>query len=559
MYPRELGTIPEETARVARAACPKGTLAMRLRDTLGGLYEDEQFAALYPVEGQPAYAPWRLAVVTVLQYAENLTDRQAANAVRERIDWKYSLGLELTDQGFDFSLLSEFRLRLVESQQETLLLDRLLEVCKQRGWLKAGGKQRTDSTHVLARVRSLSNLECVGETLRAALDDLAALAPEWLVRQISPDWFERYSHRVENYRLPKAESQRTALAQQIGADGMHLLHALEQAEAPADLSDVASVQLLRQVWQQYYDLSGGTAKWRAGPQDSSGEGIIRSPYDPEARTGKKRETTWFGYKVHLTETCAMETTEDAQARAMPQLIVQVQTTVANVQDVDMTQVIQQDLAQHHLLPTEQIVDTGYIDAELLVSSQQQYGIKLIGPVLSDNSWQAKADQGFDVAHFQLDWQHLQATCPQGQRSARWSPAGARMEVVFASEVCVACPMRSECTKSSTTGRVLHVRPQAAHEALHRRRQEQQTQAFRQQYATRAGIEGTHSQAVRRMGLRRARYDGLAKTHVQHVLTAVAINLVRIDAVLTRTPHGTTRRSNFARLALHPSLQGQAAA
>ena len=133
----------------------------------------------------------RLAVVTVLQYAENLTDRQAANAVRERIDWKYSLGLELMDPGFDFSLLSEFRMRLVDSQKETLMLDRLLEVCKRQGWLKAGGKQRTDSTHVLARVRSLSNLECVGETLRAALDDLAALAPEWLVRQISSDWFER--------------------------------------------------------------------------------------------------------------------------------------------------------------------------------------------------------------------------------------------------------------------------------------------------------------------------------------------------------------------------------
>ena len=142
MYARELGTIPEETSRVARAACPKGTLAMRLRDALGELYEDEQFAALYPVEGQPAYTPWRLAVVTVLQYAENLTDRQAANAVRERIDWKYGLGLELTDPGFDFSLLSEFRLRLVDSQKETLMLERLLEVCKQRGWLKAGGKQR---------------------------------------------------------------------------------------------------------------------------------------------------------------------------------------------------------------------------------------------------------------------------------------------------------------------------------------------------------------------------------------------------------------------------------
>lgn len=201
MYPQEMGTIPEETVRIARAACPKGTLAMRLRDALGELYQDEDFAALYPIKGQPAYAPWRLAMVTVLQYVEGLTDRQAADAVRERIDWKYALGLELTDPGFDFSVLSEFRTRLVNGQAETLLLDRLLEVCKQRDWLKAGGKQRTDSTHVLARVRSLSNLECVGETLRAALDDLAALAPDWLVQQITSDWFERYSHRVENYRL----------------------------------------------------------------------------------------------------------------------------------------------------------------------------------------------------------------------------------------------------------------------------------------------------------------------------------------------------------------------
>jgi transposase len=201
MYPLAIGPIPAETVRVARAACPQGSLAMRLRDVLGELYEDQHFAALYPVEGQPAYAPWRLAVVTILQYAEGLTDRQAADAVRERIDWKYALGLELTDPGFDFSLLSEFRQRLLEEQAGDLLLERLIEVCKQRSWIPAGGKQRTDPTHVLARVRSLSNLECVGETLRAVLDDLATLAPDWLVQQISLDWFERYSHRVENYRL----------------------------------------------------------------------------------------------------------------------------------------------------------------------------------------------------------------------------------------------------------------------------------------------------------------------------------------------------------------------
>jgi transposase len=337
------------------------------------------------------------------------------------------------------------------------------------------------------------------------------------------------------------------------------LQALEKPDAPDLLKDEASVRLLGQVWQQYYDLSGGKAKWRAGPQERSDEGIIRSPYDPEARTGKKRETTWLGYKVHLTETCALQASEDMPAKSLPQLIIDVQTTVANMQDVEMTHVIQEDLAEHGLLPDEQMVDTGYVDADLLVSSQQNYGIRLLGPVLSDNSWQAKADKGFDLGSFHLDWQVKLATCPQGQTSSRWSQAGERMEVVFARETCAACPVRRDCTKSSTTGRVLHVRPQVAHEALQARRQEQETPAFRQAYQTRAGIEGTLSQAVRGMGIRRARYDGLHKTLVQHVVTAVAINLVRIDAVLTQTPRGKTRQSNFMRLALHPNLQRQEAA
>ena len=542
MYPQEIGTIPEETRRIAQAACPKGTLAMRLRDVLGEVYTDEQFATLYPVEGQPAYAPWRLAVVTVLQFTENLTDRQAANAVRERIDWKYALSLELSDAGFDYSLLSAFRTRLVEKQAETLLLDRLLEVCKQRGWLKQGGKQRTDSTHVLARVRSLSNLECVGETLRAALDDLADLSADWLVKQVSPEWFERYSHRVENYRLPKAESQRTALAQQIGADGVHLLAALARADAPAEAKDLESVRVLHQVWQQYYEVSQGKAKWRAGPNTEEGEGVIRSPYDPEAQTGRKRETTWLGYKVHLTETCAVP-----EEPRRPHLIVQVQTTVATVQDVEMTATIQEELVKAELKPEEQIVDTGYVNADLLVSSLQK-GITLLGPTMPDSSWQAKAGKGFDLAHFSIDWSKQQATCPQGQTSARMSQAGERMEIVFASETCAACPVRQDCTRSQTTGRVLHLRPQAAHEALQARRLAEQTPEFRKLYALRSGIEGTLSQGVRAMGLRRSRYDGLARTHVQHVLTAVAVNLVRIDAVLADIPRGKTRRSHFAQLA-----------
>jgi transposase len=561
MYPHDLGTIPPETARVARAAYPKGTLAMRLRDALGGIYHDALFTELFASRGRPAEAPWRLAVVLILQYADGLTDRQAADAVRGRIDWKYCLGLSLEDRGFDASVLSEFRERIVAGQAEAVLLDTLLALCRERGWLKAGGKQRTDSTHVLARARSLSNLECVGETLRAVLNDVASLDADWLAPRISSDWLERYGHRLENYRLPKPESQRQELAEQIGTDGLFLLHELEHDQTPKALRDLESVQVLRQVWQQYYQVVGGRARWRAGPQAPQSEGVVRSPYDPQARTGKKRETAWLGYKVHLTETCQSETQSEqgqAEALAAPHVIVQVQTTVALVQDVEVTAAIQQELAQADLLPEEQLVDAGYVDADLLVSSQQTHGIRLHGPGLADTSWQAKANQGFDLAHFQIDWQTQQVTCPQGKHSSHWRDYDERIEVEFSKQTCAACPVRADCTRAQQTGRVVHLRHQAAYEALQARRQAQASSEFWQTYQGRAGIESTLSQGVRRMGMRRSRYVGLPKTHLQHILTAVAINLVRIDDWLCGRPPGQTYRSPLVQLLSHPLLRRDAA-
>src|SRR3954463_14028632 len=187
LHPNPIGEIPSETARVARAAFPKGTVVMRLRDEFSTLYQDEDFRALYPSKGQPALTPWRLALVTVFQFLEHLSDRQAAEAVRARIDWKYALGLELTDSGFHFSVLTEFRARLVAGAAEQLLLDRLLERFQQRGLVKARGKQRTDSTHVLAAVHSLHLLELAGETLRATLNELATVSPEWLRAMARPE------------------------------------------------------------------------------------------------------------------------------------------------------------------------------------------------------------------------------------------------------------------------------------------------------------------------------------------------------------------------------------
>src|SRR5688572_47622 len=242
-----LGPVPEETARVAHAVFPKGTLYLRLRDELGTIYDDAQFADLFPRRGPPAEAPWRLALVTVLQFAERLPDRQAADAVRSRIDWKYLLGLELTDPGFDFSVLCEFRTRLLAGAAGERLLEKLLGRCQAAGLLKARGRQRTDATHVLASVRAMNRLELLAETLRAALNELAAAAPDWL-RGVAPlTWYERYGRRIEDSRLPRAEAERDAYARSVGEDGFALLERLAVPEVPKELRALPMVQVLRRV------------------------------------------------------------------------------------------------------------------------------------------------------------------------------------------------------------------------------------------------------------------------------------------------------------------------
>ncbi len=229
-------SIPEETVRIARAAYPKGNPYLKLRDALGTIYQDQAFAHLFPDNGRPAQAPWRLALITVLQFLEELPDRQAADAVRGRIDWKYLLGLPLDDPGFDFTVLSDFRARLVQGEAEQTLLDALLALFKEQGWLKERERQRTDSTHILAKVRAINRLMCVGEAMRFALNSLAVVAGDWLLEHSDEAWLHRYGHRVEERRLPQSQASRLAVAETIGQDGWRLLTDLFDEAAPADLA-----------------------------------------------------------------------------------------------------------------------------------------------------------------------------------------------------------------------------------------------------------------------------------------------------------------------------------
>jgi len=544
LQPQDIAPVPEETQRIARAAFPKGNIYVRMRDEIGTIYDDPMFAPLFPSRGQPAERPWRLALITVMQFVEGLSDRQAADAVRSRIDWKYALSLELTDPGGDASVLCEFRARLVEDAAGPALLEAMLSRFKERGLLKVRGRQRTDSTHVLAAIRTLNRLESIGETLRATLNAVAMAAPDWLIGVSAPDWFDRYATRVEEYRLPKGEVARTALGEQIGADGHALLAAVYDPTAPIWLRELPAIQTLRRAWVHQFVVEDDVVRWRKAADLPPARTRFDSPYDTDAHFGNKPATTWTGYKVHVTETCD----DDA-----PHLIVHVETTPAPITDSDMTAPIQQALADKGVTPATHLADAGYVDAELLVTSQTNHGIELLGPVRPDVSWQAKEGKGFDISAFVIDWETGKVACPKGETSVDWTPTrdnwgNDTIHVGFHRKTCAACASRPLCTRAKADPREITLRPRPLHEALQKVRRQQETDGWRDRYGKRAGIEGTLSQAVRAFGLRRCRYLGLAKTKLQHVFTAIAINVVRMDAWLTGQPIAKTRRSAFASLA-----------
>lgn len=535
--------IPEQTVRIARAAFRRPSLAMQIVDSLGPIFADQQFADLFPAVGQPALSPARLALVTLLQYAEDLTDRAAADAVRSRIDWKYLLGLELEDAGFDHTVLHDFRLRLIAGQAEAQLLETLLEACRQKGWVKARGRQRTDSTHVVGAIRSLNRLELAVETMHAALNALATAAPEWLRATAQPEWIERYSRRGEEFRLPQKPTQREAFVEQVGADGYALLDAVCAAESPEWLRQIEALEVLRRVWIEQYQLVDGRARWRGPDDQPPSSRLITSPYDTDAHYATKRGTSWRGYKVHLTETC-----DDAA----PHLITHVETDDAAASDLDALEPIHEGLERQGLLPSKHLVDTGYVEAEQMRESEHRYGIDLIGPPRPDTSRQARAGEGFEAARFVIDWERHAATCPSGKMSSTWHEGkdGRGVEVIrinFATSVCGLCPSREQCTTSKFKRRQLTIRPREQYEQLERARTREQSEDYRKEYNRRAGVEGTISQGVRAFGPRRARYIGAAKVELRHALTAAGMNLVRIADRLAEQGPATPRRSSFARV------------
>jgi transposase len=532
---------------------------------------DDLFAVAFGVRGRPGWPPSRLAVVTVLQFAEDLTDRQAAEAVRTRLDWQYALGLRLDDEGFDHSVLSEFRGRVAGHGLEEKVLEALLAKLAAEGLVRAGGKQRTDSTHVLAAVRELRTVELAGESVRAALEALAAACPDWLAQRVCvADFTRRYGARVDSWRLPAGKAAREELTIGFARDGYTLVAACYEDSAPPWARELAAVQVLRTVLVQNFtravDGQGREVISRREPGLASGvpPGHLKigSPYDPQARWPVKKDLIWLGYKLHISETCQDPPDcgcppDPAAARparcghdTRPNLITHVATTIAPVPDAAMTTPVNQALHRKGLPPARHYQDAGYASPQAMAEAAQ-LGIVLVTPLLSDNSWQARGKTGYDRSAFTIDYGTRTIICPQGATSSSWTPTTQRGKDViiaaFARRTCQPCPARTLCTTATRTGRQLGIPPQGLHDLQTTARASQNTRHWQEDYKRRAGIEATISQAITVTSCRRARYRGLAKTRLEHAYLAVALNLRRLDAYWNDTPIDRTRASHLARL------------
>jgi transposase len=579
---------PEPDPQIAGAIAAKypgkrpRSLAVQVRDRLGQWLRDEDFAAAFGDRGRPGWSPSRLALVTVLQRVEDLTDRQAAEAVRTRIDWQYLLGLPLDDPGFDHTVLAEFRGKVAEAGLEQVALDALLGKLAADGLVKAGGKQRTDSTHVVAAVAALGRLELAGESVRAALEALAAAHPAWLEQRVCvADFTRRYGTPMTSWRPPASQAKRDELAIAYAKDGYALLEAIYDSAAPAWLRELPAVGVLRRVLVQNYTRTiarDGREVIRRREKQPGGDGLppgharIASPYDTDARWGAKREEFWLGYKLHITETCddpppctcrpdpaarqpagggAEHDTNCAQL-VFPNLITNVATTDATVTDNQMTEPVHDALAARNLAPGRHYADSGYLSATLVVSALTTWSIALIGPLLADTSAQARAGNGYARADFAVDYDTQTVTCPQGKTSSSWTlctqKGQAAAVATFSPGDCGPCPARPQCTTSSRKRRQITILPRDLAQAQAAARAAETTIPFQADYARRAGVEGTMHQAASH-GARRARYRGLPRTRLDHVYMACALNLLRLEAYWTGTPLDRRRTSHLARLEL----------
>lgn len=501
--------MPEETGNIGKTLMKADSPYRLIGERLFEQMHEQDYADLYPAIGQPGLSPIILALVTVFQYMEKLSDRQAAEMLRMRIDWKYAMHLPLGYEGFHYSVLSEFRDRLLKHGAEGRVFDQLVKVFQEMGLIKNRGRQRTDSTAILGKVRWLSRLELVVETLRVTVSAILKTDREWGEEVIPPSWEERYGERFVEAGYGKKELQNHK--KHIGQDGQWLIAHLESVHTPEKLKDLRKVQILKTVWAQQFQETEEGIEFRA-KLGGDGHTRISTPHDPEARYSKKRGYEWVGGKVQVTET---------DDEGYPHLITDIAATSSTMTDYNTLPEIQGRLEVRNCLPAKQYVDNAYMGGSNLANSAQ-YQIDLVGPIYQNVTPQSKIKDGLTVAHFEIDLLKGRALCPAGISVAPQMQTQVRTRFRFPDEVCANCSLRPRCCLGQG-GRTIKIKN--TYPLLQAARQRQTSPEFKQDYSQhRSGVESSLSALVRSTGLRMSRYTCNSKRHLQTLFSGAAINL-----------------------------------
>jgi transposase len=481
------------------------------RDALSELYCEEN--------GRPAVDPVLMAGVSLLQFMEKVPDRQASELVREHLGWKYALDLELGFKGFHPTSLVKFRNRLLEGEKPRVVFDAILERLREEKLIKKRSKQRLDSTHVLGLVSQMSRLQVIRETIRLTLKEIERQGADGDLK----DWDvfeERYCFSQIDWKQQSKEHL-VKKAQEAGQDAWRLIEWLHlQGKA---LQESPASQLLERVFHEQYE----TGEQGVRQRDKEGSGNVKNPHDPDAQWSTKdttKQKDWVGYKAQISET--IPETPEPKPRGEPteNFIIEITTTEAIASDLDGMQRNLEAQEQHgQERPPELYVDAGYVTDDTLAQSREE-DRELVGPARPC----PKKGKGFDADQFDVDISARKAVCPKGKTSTQCSlindsyKGSSYYRFEWGSQ-CDACPSQKACTANKSGRRILCVG--IHHDLLQALRREMKTEAFQKRMQQRNGIEGTISELAR-LGLRRSRYRGLAKTALANFFLGAACNVRR---------------------------------
>jgi transposase len=517
LKPQPPRLMPEDTGRIGAALLDADSPYRLIGDILYSQFADEDFADLYPRDGQPSISPVILSFVTVFQYLEDISDGAAAFALKDRISWKYALHLPLDYPSFDRSVLVEFRIRLRTHQAEGRIFDAVLARLKELGMYKPRGIQHTDSLAVLSPTRPLHRLELVADSVRVAVKAIIKVDRAWAQQVIPAEWEEKYAARCKSERM--SEEKRTQVAAYVARDGQWLLDRLEEEDA-AHLRELRDVETLRLVWKQHFTRTeDGSLTYTPGGEHGGAE-VIETPYDPEARWSKKAGFNWIGDKLQVTET------DDA---GLPHLITDIDLTPATESDFTALESIRARQKARDVLPGDRYADSGYVSGPNIKDGREDYGEELIGPIRDVHTPQDKLPDGLTHADFQIDWDAKQVTCPAGHTTGIFTVGKrAELQATFKGKLCRACPLRPRCCTGKKDGRTL--RFGLAYPETQAARVRQTTEDFKHNYCIhRSGVEGCLSALVWGHGIRRNRYRRRATNRIRALCTGAAVNLARAAA------------------------------